>query len=75
MHVIAGLKNKSAFRLLGLFIAARWTFSFASSATVPACFDGTRGGPVQRPARELGVVAEVCPAVKKSASPLICCKT
>ena len=32
---------------------ARWTFLFGASATVPACFDGTRGELARRPPREL----------------------
>ena len=31
----------------GPFRVSRRTFSFASSGTVSACFDGTRGGPAQ----------------------------
>ena len=46
-----GIRVLSALR--GLFVDARWTFSLASCATVPAYFDGTRGGPARRPARGL----------------------
>ena len=40
--------NESTLR--DLYIDARWILSFASSATVPACSDGTQGGPARRPA-------------------------
>ena len=53
MHVIAGLEVRVLSAHRGLLIDARWTFSFASSTTVPACFDGTRGGSARRPARGL----------------------
>ena len=53
MHVIAGLEIRVLSALRDLFIDARWTFSFASSDTMPACFDLTRGGPARWPARGL----------------------
>ena len=53
MHVIAGLETRALSALRGRFIDARWTFSFASSATKPVCFDDTRGGPARRPSRGL----------------------
>ena len=53
MHMIAGLEIRVVSALRSLFIDARWTFSFDSSATVPACLDDTREGPARRPAREL----------------------
>ena len=54
MHVIAGLEIRVLSALGDLFIDARWTFLFASSATVPACLDLTRGrGPARSPARGL----------------------
>ena len=44
MHVIAELEIRVLSALRGLFINARWTFSFASSATMTTYFDGTREG-------------------------------
>ena len=53
MHVIDGVEIRALSALCGPFLVSRRTFSFASSATVPACLDGTRGGPARRPARGL----------------------
>ena len=53
MHVIDGLEIREVSVLRGRFIDAMWTCSFVSSATVPTCFDGARGGPARRPARRL----------------------
>ena len=50
MHVIDGVEIRALSALCGPFLVSRRTFSFASSATVPACLDGTRGGPARRPA-------------------------
>ena len=71
MHVIAGLEIRVLSALRVIFIDARWTFSFASSANVPACLDGSRQAPARRQsasactaacsrARAAGVVAELC---------------
>ena len=51
MHALVGLKTLVIFALPGLCIDGRWTVSFDSSVTMPACYDGVRGGPEWRPAR------------------------
>lgn len=68
MHVIAGLEFRAVFALRGMFINARWTFAFASSATVSAFVDGTRGGCARRPTR--GIVRT--PWAHKYAKPSEC---
>ena len=52
-RVVEGVGKRALSALRGPFLDSRWTFSFASSATVPACLDGTRIGPPRRPARGL----------------------
>ena len=78
MHVIAGLEVRELSALRGLFIDTKWTFPFASPATMPAGFNGTRGGACTAAcsrARAAGVVAEVCQNVKTSSRQLVCSKT
>ena len=78
MHVIAGLEVRELSALRGLLIDTKWTFPFASPATMPAGFNGTRGGACTAAcsrAHAAGVVGEVCQTVKTSASPLIWSKT
>ena len=52
-RVAAGLESRVLSALRGSFLDARRPFSFASSATGPACLDLTRAGPARRPARGL----------------------
>lgn len=51
MRVVAALEVGPLSALRGTCFDARWILSFASSATVPACPDISRGGPARRPAR------------------------
>lgn len=52
MRVVASLEFRGRSAIRGPLADARRTISVASSATVPACLDLTRGGPAQWPARE-----------------------
>ena len=54
MHVIAGLEIRVHSALRGLFYRSEVDlFVCFFRVTVPACFDGTRGGSARRPARGL----------------------
>ena len=50
-RVVEGLESRVLSALRVPFLDARWTFSFASLATVPTCLSPTRGRPALWPAR------------------------